>query len=330
MKKLLIIIIAMLIFVNISFADEVLPWDDKGILRAGYKRMNSDTWSHWIGELEKEYIDRFGEIPDFMVLEDKKRPIIMEWTVYFDRTRSNWDFEAAWGDTLYWRDVSKYLYWRLESVKTGNVIFLPVRQGDPDELVSENIGRNGWLKRLKLDLNEVEIPNDGSAHKMSIEAHVGDPVDGKGLKFEPDTELMFPEIMDWIYIAKSTLQTPLDYYLWGIFEGKLGGENADKELLLMLNGHYKYSTRITESLCRIYYKENKPDSLRWIARDFLKSNEKGMDPFSVSMEKEFEMMKDPDGNYPIMISTDHQEYVTAIELIHDMLFKLDGDTTIFK
>ncbi len=325
MKKLLIITIVILVFANFCQAEEIVPWDDKGTLYAGYGGSSSDMWSIWVGDRYKEYDKRFGRFPIFMLLEDKVRPIMIKWEIYFGRTKANWNVQSSWGDTLYWRDVQKYLYWRLESAKTGQVVFFPVRQGDPDELISDNIGRNGWLIEFKFDLNEINIPNDGSSYNMSIEAHIGDPNDEKGMKFEYDGEL---HNMEGLYIAKSTIQTTLDSFLLGRQEGKLFGKNPDKSFLLEMNRHFRYSIFVTESLCNIYFRERNADSLRWIAKDFLKANEWGNSPFFEYTEEMREARKDHVEQEPIY--PQGQKRQTPIERIHEMLFKLDGDTTIFK
>ncbi len=57
-----------------------------------------------------------------------------------------------------------------------------------------------------------------------------------------------------------------------------------------------------------------------------------MDPFSNSMESDFAKMHagDKEGEYSELRFSDDYEYKLPIEWVHEMLFKLDGDTTIFK
>jgi hypothetical protein len=327
----LLLLIALL-FPTRSISFDKIPWDDKGDLHVLINLEKSDVWSSFIGkEFSKEYHKRFGVYPTFMILKDMPRPIKVRWEFDFWRTRANWDYQSTWGDSLLWGDVRKYLFWRLESAKTGKVIFLPVTQGDPNANISKGVDRNGWLYKLEFDLNELDIPDDGASHRLSIEMHENDPEDGKGKIFKPSTLQMIPEVVNEIFVAKSTLQTPMDHYLLGVMEGTLGAD-GDKELLLMLQDHFKYATTISKSLLIRYYREKNADSVRWIAPYFLKSYERGMNPFVNSMDEDFKKMHagEKEGEYSRIHISGWGEQKLPIEWVHEMLFKLDGDTTIFK
>jgi hypothetical protein len=327
-----LLLLLALLFPTRSISFDKIPWDDKSILYVSMDLDDSDVWSSFIGEgFRKEYDKRFGVYPSFMILKDRPRPIIIDWELGLTRNRKNWDYQSSWGDSLLWGDVRKYLYWRLESAKSGEVIFLPVTQGDPNTNISNGVKRDGWNYKFEFDLNELDIPDDGASHRLSIEMHEGDPEDGKGLTFEPSWLLTIPEMMNEIFVAKSTLQTPMDHYLLGVMEGTLGSD-GDKELLLMLQDHFKYATTISESLLLIYYREKNADSVRWIAPYFIKSYERGMNPFVNSMDEDFKKMHagEKEGEYSRIHISGWGELKLPIEWVHEMLFKLDGDTTIFK
>jgi hypothetical protein len=329
----IVLAITMLSFIPFeSKCKDTLPWDDKGELHVLIDLEHSDIWTYFIGEeFSREYDKRFGVFPTFMILKDDKRPVRTKWELDFWRNKTNWNYQSEWGDSLLWGDARKYLYWKLASSKTDEVIFLPVTQGDPNTNISKGVPRSGWIMKLEFDLNEWNIPDNETSYKITIEAHENTPIDGKGVKFKPSSLMYDPLLIDDLWIAKSTIKTPMDHYLLGEFDGTINSR-GDKELLLMLQDHFIYATSISKSLLLMYFREKNADSLRWIAPYYLKSREPGMNPFINSMKSDFEKMNtsDDEGNRIMIFSADDEEYKPAIEWIHDMLFELDGDTTIYK
>ncbi len=324
MKKLLITSISILILANISFAKDTMPWDDNGKKIAEIVIKDSDYWGTWIGPKSiQHFVDRYGVKPQYMILDDLKRPVKMKWEIGFDRDWNHRTEPAPWGRDLVWGDIQKYFYWRFESAKTDSVFFVPLTYGDPTDSIQVEASWGDWWVYLSFDASELPIPNDGSAYYMTVEAHVGDPVDGKGVKFQSEDEY------DWPFppvIAHTTLQTPLDYYVQAFVDG-LVSAYPDKATLMRLLPDFPYDQMILQSLISIYHKENKPDSVRWAGKLYLKSIREDLD----------DMMKDVRGEFQkIGGEIDFQDYgydgeaQSYLEQIQEMLFELDGDTTLYK
>jgi hypothetical protein len=308
-----------------AIPDDVLPWNENGACIAENISKNSDHWAAYLGPKSiQHFVDRYGAKPSYLILDDLNKPVRMNWDIGF-RREWNSRFEAAlWGRELVWGDIQKYFYWRFESAKTDSVFFVPITYGDPADSIQAGISWGHWFMNFSFDASELPIPNDGSAYRMTVEAHVGDPVDGNGVKFRHSDERYWPYPNT---IARSTLQTPLDYYVQAFVVRSATDTPFDKETLFSLLKDFPYDQRILQDLVGIYYEEKKPDSLRWAGKLFLKSVNEDLDEIVKDLRGDFQKIEAPIEFEDYM---EGEEEKTYLEHLQDMLFELDGDTTLYK
>jgi hypothetical protein len=326
-NRLYIVIIALLfiaIQVQSSIPDDVLPWNENGSCIAENIIEGSSYWSVLLGpKTNQHFVDRYGAKPHYIILDDLKRPVRMKWEIGFERDWNKRHDVSPWGRELVWGDIQKYFYWRFESAKTDSVFFVPITYGNPADSIQAGISWGHWFVEFRFDASELPIPNDGSAYYMTVEAHVGDPVDKKGVKFRHSDEEMWPYPT---VIAHTTLQTPLDFYAQALHEGKISRYNPDKTTLLSLLKDFPYDQKILKTLVGVYYYEKKPDSLRWAGKLFLKSVNENLDEIVNDLRGEFQKIEAPIDFGDL----EPGERKTYLEHLQDMLFELEGDTTLYK
>ncbi len=313
MYKLLIILFGILAFANISFAQDILPWDDEGIFdRAIISKSDIPYRNHpykkRIGtDLEKELIDQYGVVPDIFVIDDYSEDIQMEWifllfldvgTKYNNRANTNYHRKLH---ALKWGDIRQYFYWRFESLKTGKIIYSQISQGAPNYKLYKNYSGMYWPIHIDFDVNELPIPNDGSAYKLSIYASKDDPFLNNGI------ELSFMPPHRATIIARITNFTPLHGYVWAEIHDVFY-DKPDKKLLLQLEKEFKYERNILKSLINIFHEEKNADSLRWAGKLYLQS---------INLEEEF---KYKEKNLNVLINRFREENNEDLLLWTDQLY----------
>jgi hypothetical protein len=327
-RNRLYITIIILLFVVIeaqsAIPDDVLSWNDKGSCIGENNSKYSDIWAAYLGpKFIQHFVDRYGAKPLYLIRDDLNEPVRMNWRIAFILDSHNRHDTPPWENDLVWGDIQKYFYWRFESAKTDSVFFIPMTYGDPADSIQAGISWGHWFVEFSFDVSEFLILNDGSAYYMTVEAHVGDPEDKKGVKFRHSDEEMWPYPT---VIAHTTLQTPLDFYAQALHEGKISRYNPDKTTLLSLLKDFPYDQKILKTLVGVYYYEKKPDSLRWAGKLFLKSVNEDLDEIVKDLRGEFQKI----GGTIEFEDYETGEKKTYIEHLHDMLFELNGDTTLYK
>jgi hypothetical protein len=381
MKKLLIIASFMLSLINTTSVLAKLPWDDEGIFyRAIVSKSDvsfrTDPYEKRIGkDLGKELVNQYGAVPDIFIIEDYPEKIRMNWIVIlmldYENLWTGTEIDMKGSDTLKWGDINKYFYWRLESLKSGEVLFSQITHGDHNYKMDRHIRRSmlssSWSNYIKLDANELPIPNDGSAYKLSVYTCKDDPYLDNGL------ELPIERPHRATIIARISNFTPLHGYVWADINGVFH-DNPDKKLLLQLEKEFKYEQTILRSLINLFHDEKNADSLRWAGQLYLKSlnleedyrcekenlrtlairfyEENNEDSLKWADHLYLNLMsrnifylprqKDICGNLyrkkveekpEVIIGAfwaDDRKSETTLEWLHRLLYEVSGDTTIYK
>ena len=181
---LFFLIIILPCIISPKIFSKTIPCDEHGRIGAGMiTDGQSDTWGNFMANRESEYVQRFGAFPRVMIWDDLDQYKNILWQVYFTRS-SNLLYdrgipEPSWENNLTWDDIRSYLHWKIESIKSGEIRYFDVKQGNGKDLVSDTTSFGSWRYRFNFDADEWEVPNDESAWNLSLVFYEGEPGNSK-------------------------------------------------------------------------------------------------------------------------------------------------------
>ena len=285
-----------------------LPWDSEGKLHVlgGH---SDKSYAEIYPFVEQYYIDRFGAYPGLVVWEEGDWHPITKWGVSFKKYYK--EQKHVLPDTLTWGDVRPYVWWKLTSVKTGTVSYQVLTAGEDTTGIVDYFNAYAWHYAFEQKIEDLPIPNDGSAWKIELQVWESPPPDGQLV-----ASLEAPPcicIRTYRTTAIDTFWFSRSYFVPSQATTLL---RSSKELNLSLLHSFPYSKELLGNLMRIYGEEKHCDSLRWAARQFVESAWQNKDPFKKGE--------------PWVSGGAVEKPPSTLESVHAYLLKVCGDTTLWE
>ena len=176
---------------------KVRAWEDSGgVLTIRFLTYRGATYPKFEAAINDSLRRRWGAVPEQILWEkDGLDSLVMPlkhlalWEVRYQRYRDSANpktkpgyAEATWGD------LKAGFYWKLRSVKTDSVFYLPVHAGVDSTHVGSSFPNYNWRYTIPLDLTTLPFPRDGSAWELTLQAWDSPPPGGK-LRQESKTRL---------------------------------------------------------------------------------------------------------------------------------------------
>jgi len=324
MRNIYILVSIVGLFIASVYAAEY-PWEpsNQGIFTVAFVKNVGDSYGKFNPTRVRNFEKRFGAYPAQILwekddLDTNARTMEhkIEWACGFVR------FGTAFLDTVNvpayqkatWGELKKWFYWELQSVRTGEVKYLPVTQGEDTTSVGVNpylYGNYGWGMRLVVDVSDFNIPMDGSVWTVHLQAWEEPPPKGR----------MYQESSVAVPILHAKRSTALDTLMFAehaIIRGT-GFYLIDKSksLNLQLLGSFPHSLALLSNLMHIFTDEGNCDSLRWAAQQYVISASQHLDTSDSLV-------------YPWNTAGIAEKPGPYIDQIHRALKAVCGDTTLWK